>query len=410
MFHCAKTAFGVKKENGALMKIYRQGNLLDIHDKIKDAEHRLKNNNVYTLDSIDHTDHIAAYIAWQNVGGNIFVKFPALPEEQQCVIDRKIQDYRYKDSICFHTSGTTGVPKLVVHHKKQIDLMRKMADIAINWDVNTKFLNFFPPATSGFWHIVLPSFVYHNSSLALGSRETVIQDLEGDHNKTILVPAMIDQIRISGKPVDFSNYELIGSGASAVLSRHSSFLLKNNVQEFVQIYGTTEISAPGLFRKTKHIDDYIEYVDITSNPLQEFKLENNELLVRGPGLCSNVEEFNYVDGWLRTNDIWEQKDNLIHYIGRNNDIVKVNGYKVSLLQVEQLTEEKCNLGDTLAVVRNSLGSDWIELFYTNNIEIDKSKIHKQLSQYIVEYNIPRKYTLVNSLPRTAMGKKIRNAI
>lgn len=392
------------------MKLYRQGNLLDITNKIKEAEHRLKTNKVYTVDSVDHTEHIAAYLAWQNVGGNIFVKFPLLPTEQKLILDKKIEEYPHQDSICFHTSGTTGVPKLVVHHKKQIELMRKMADIAIEWDVSTKFLNFFPASTSGFWHIVLPSFIHHNAVLHLGSRETMFQDIVSDVDKSIIVPAMIDQIRISNRPVNFSNFNMIGSGASAVLHRHSEFLFKNNVNRFIQIYGTTEICAPAITRKANHVDDFIEYVDLNSNPLLEFKLEDNELFVKGNGLCSNAHDFNYENGWLKTNDVWEQKDNLIRFVGRNNDIVKINGYKVSLLQVERLTEEQCNLGETLAVVRNSLGSDWIELFHTNNIYVDKQKLHKQLSYYLVDHSIPRKYTFIESLPRTAMGKKIRNAI
>jgi len=126
------------------MKIIQNQQEINITSHVKLAETQLKDSKIYVVNTQNYIEHIAAYIAWTKVGGNIFVKSTILPEKQSEILDEKISNYSYENSICFHTSGTTGVPKLVVHTKEQMDSIALMATKHMRWEENTRFFEFLP--------------------------------------------------------------------------------------------------------------------------------------------------------------------------------------------------------------------------------------------------------------------------
>jgi acyl-coenzyme A synthetase/AMP-(fatty) acid ligase len=393
------------------MKLIKNDVVCNIDIQIKEAEYRLKSERIYILESYDHLDHIAAYVAWKNVGGNIFIKSPLLPEKQVEEISKKLKSLDVFDSIIFHTSGTTGLPKLVVHKEKQMNQAIKMTTNGMKWSSSTNFLNFIPPFTSGFWHIVLPETVHHKSTLTLSSKETMLNDFEKFSNSIILVPGMIDQLRSKNVTLDLSNFSSVSIGASQVLPRHIEYVFNNKGNHVTHIYGATETCSTILAREVSNPDDETG-VFLNLDPLSdnEFKIVDNELCIKGESLCENIQDFKFYDGWFQTNDLWEQKDNMIKFIGRSNDICKINGYQCSLLLLENISEETLNLGDCLAVPKNSHGSDWIELYYTNlHCKIDKLFFKEVFEKILPPCNIPRRYTYVEQLSRNSLGKKVRNA-
>lgn len=391
------------------MKVIKDGVEHNITDQVKFYENELLTTNIVTVCSVDHIDHIAAFVAWKKVGGKIFVKAPFLTQEQSSYLDKKILDIQYNNAIFFHTSGTTGVPKVAVHQQEQMNQALIMSTNALEWTRDDTYLNFLPAFTVGFWHMVLTALVHHNFTIVIGSRETVLQDLASDCNITILVPALIDQIRIKNEPVDFSKFRRVGTGSSAVLDRHVNYLFSNGCRVLNHMYGTTEVCAPILKRTTTDINDNPRYLDLTPLSDASFKIVDNVLWIKGRSLCSNIEDFDTVDGWFNTNDRWIQEGNLIKFDGRTNDIVKVNGFQTSLLAIETIAEDNINLGESIAVVRNSMGTDWVELFFTNKDQaIDRNELIKRFSKHLPSHSVPRKFTWVSEVPRNGMGKKVRS--
>jgi hypothetical protein len=77
--------------------------------------------------------------------------------------------------------------------------------------------------------------------------------------------------------------------------------------------------------------------------------------------------------------------------------------------VENVVEQQTDLGECLAVTRQTLGSDWIEVLYTNkNATINKKQFSEQFKSMLPKHSIPRKYTYVNEIVKNALGKKIRH--
>lgn len=392
------------------MKIIRNNQFCNISKQVNESKKKLQDNNIFVVSSLDHIDHIAAYIAWKEVGGNVLVKNPYMPKEVSEFVDQKLLNFEYENSIIFLTSGTTGFPKTIVDTNKQFESLIKVATDSMNWNSDSKWLNVLPAFTSAFWHMVIPCLVEYDASIVLGSRETVVEDLSQDVNLSAFVPGMIDNLRLSKIPVDLSKLDNFFSGSSAVLKRHVEFVFERGLKRFTQLYGATETMTPFLSRTTTEPDEFCEYLEF--KPLDketEIKLVDDELWVKGPTICENFKQLDHSEEWLKTGDLWEQTNDLIRFVGRKNDIVKVNGFQANLLMIESISENRTDLGETLALVRSSFGTEWIELLYTNkNFEIDKNKLKEIFEPILYKCCIPKKYTYIESIPRNPTGKKLRN--
>jgi O-succinylbenzoic acid--CoA ligase len=392
------------------MRIIRNNQLCDISDQVKECKKHLRNQKVFTLSSPDHTDHIASYIAWKEVGGNLLVKNPYMPKEISEFVDQKLLDFEYENSVIFLTSGSTGFPKIIVNTNKQFKSLVKSSKDLMGWNSDSNWLNVLPAFTSGFWHVVLPCLVECDASIVLSSRESVLEDINQDVNLSAFVPGMIDNLRLSKVSVDLSKLDNFFSGSSAVLKRHVEFLFERGLKRFTQLYGATETMTPFLSRTTTEPDEFCECLEFKPlNKETEIKLVDGELWVKGSTICENFKQLDHSDGWLRTGDLWEQTNDLIKFVGRKNDIVKVNGFQANLLMIESVSEDRTDLGETLAIVRSSFGTQWIEMLYTNkDCMIDKNKFKEIFEPILYKCCIPKRYTYINRIPRNATGKKLRN--
>jgi long-subunit acyl-CoA synthetase (AMP-forming) len=392
------------------MKLICNNQFCNISEQVRESKKKLRDNNIFVVSSLDHIDHIAAYIAWKEVGGNVLVKNPYMPKEVSEFVDQKLLNFEYENSIIFLTSGTTGFPKTIVDTNKQFESLIKVATDSMGWNSDSKWLNVLPAFTSAFWHMVIPCLVEYDASIVLGSKETVFEDLKQDVNLSAFVPAMIDNLRLSKVPIDLSKLDNFFSGSSAVLKRHVEFLFEKGLKRFTQLYGATETMTPFLSRTTTEPDQFCEYLEF--KPLgkeTQIKLIDDELWVKGPTICENFKQLDHSEEWLKTGDLWEQTNDLIRFVGRKNDIVKVNGFQANLLMIESISENRTDLGETLALVRSSFGTEWIELLYTNkNFEVDKNKLKEIFKPILYKCCIPKKYTYIESIPRNPTGKKVRN--
>ena len=338
------------------------------------------------LCSVDHYEHISAYKNWKENGGDVAIISPWLPKKQQDYLIEKFNQAEKNNNIFMHTSGTTGMPKLIKFTHADFERIRKKSDKSIGWNENTRFLNLLPAFTSGFWHIVIPSAIEHNSEIIFSSKETIKEGLKQKPNEVITVAGMLDQLRINQIPFPFEMFNKICCGASQILDRHVDYVFDNGGKAFNNLYGATEIGSPVLSNLTYKKSEYSKW--LTADELCEF--DNGELIYNGH----------------RTGDKFIVDGNMIKYAGRTNDIVKINGYTCNLLDIENIIEEHIGQGMALAIPKNKMGTDYIEVEYTHGT-IDQSKLKTILLENIPSCNVPKKYTKVENIKLNALNKKIR---
>jgi len=385
------------------MKIVRLGKEQHISDKILDYKNKLKIQKVVVLETVDTLDHIACFTAWIEQGGNIFILSPFNPKKYRDHLLNEIKKLDLENNAIFQTSGTTGNPKLVVNDRENFIATSDLATNFLDIDRQTVFLNLVPSFTSGFWHIVMPALIFNQSTIILGQKDTLIEDLDNDCTTTLMVPGLIQLIKYRNIDVDFSRYGRIGIGSSQVRQSHAEFMFGNGCNELVHLFGSTESGSPTLGHATKKLEQYSNYLRLNENTKLS---DEGELLIKGQSLCRNYKNFDHEGEYYRTGDMWDRDGDMIVFKGRRNEIVKMNGYKTSLLHIESVIEENTTLGACMAIVRHSHGSDWIELRYTGN-EPDKNRMKEVLKDLLPDCNIPRKYTRVEEIPVNALNKKIR---
>jgi len=62
----------------------------------------------------------------------------------------------------------------------------------------------------------------------------------------------------------------------------------------------------------------------------------------------------------------------------------------------------------MAVIRNLKGIDYVELYHSASVNVDKNEMKEKLKDSLPDYCIPRKFTHIETIPRNAIGKKVRN--
>jgi acyl-coenzyme A synthetase/AMP-(fatty) acid ligase len=397
-----------------MLKILKDDKIFNLNEIIDDCKSLLEKDKEITLDCNNHIKHIAAYSAWMQMGGNIYVIPPHYNDDAKESIKIKLLKLKYTDSIFFCTSGTTngGVSKICIHKKQQMHQSLKASTSFIEWGMNDIVLNFIPACSIGFWQIIISAFIEHEFTLILGNKTSFFDDLKKESNCVIMVPALIDLIEKNQPNFDFSKFNKIISGSTMVSKKQTNFFFKNGGKRFINIYGSTETGCLLLADSYYNMNDNQNMWKMIPHSTDvELKIVNDTLHVKGKTLCENICDFESFDGeWYNTNDVWKESNAHITFLGRNDDFVKTNAHLINLLDIDLIAEEgNVNSGEVMSTIKYKLNSEYIELFYTNkNINLRKLKdIYKNK---LSKYSIPSKYTYIESIPKNHIGKKMRKEV
>ena len=393
------------------MEITVNGNVYNgstLKNQINVYKNQLKTQSFINLLSTEHSEHMAAYLAWREVGGVLLVNNPRNPEKFHERTQKNMESIEFKkDSICFLTSGTTGNSKIVVHTKESLDVISKISKCAPGWEKNDRPVTMQPAFTVGYWYFHLLPGVDTDLKLIC---TTPNQNPAGLGNVLLTTPGQVDNARINVKNISYKDYRYVFCGASQVLPKHIDFLYNNGAEQVLKSYGSTETGAPTVLGESPR-NEFSDCYDLKPlNDQYELKIVDRELWIRSPSICSNIEEFGIEsDGWYNTHDVFDTLDNeLIRFAGRQSDTVKMNGFQTNLLHVENIIEELFDCGVVSVIRRNRLGSDYLDLLYTNkNWNPTQEQLHAKLDNQLPKCCIPKKCTWVEDVPRTPLGKKLR---
>jgi malonyl-CoA/methylmalonyl-CoA synthetase len=151
--------------------------------------------------------------------------------------------------------------------------------------------------------------------------------------------------------------------------------------------------------------------------------EPGEIIVKGKNVFqqywqkpeATLETFTK-DGWFKTGDIAIVEEGYYRIMGRNSvDIIKSGGYKISALEIEEVLRQYDAIDDCAVV--GIKDEEWGELIVAAIVVVPEKQLvfnEKEVSDWIVQkiasYKKPRKYLIVNDLPRNAMGKVVKNEV
>jgi malonyl-CoA/methylmalonyl-CoA synthetase len=148
-----------------------------------------------------------------------------------------------------------------------------------------------------------------------------------------------------------------------------------------------------------------------------------EIIVKGPNVFKEYwgkpdatrESFN-AEGWFKTGDVAIIENGYYRIMGRNSvDIIKSGGYKISALEIEEVLRTHAWIGDCAVVGIDD--EEWGELIVASLVlteegrrQFNADQLNAWLVTQIAGYKKPRKYLVVEELPRNAMGKVVKNDV
>ncbi len=144
-----------------------------------------------------------------------------------------------------------------------------------------------------------------------------------------------------------------------------------------------------------------------------------EILIKGPNVF--LEYWNKpdatkqtftLDGWFKTGDVAIHENGYYRIMGRNSvDIIKSGGYKISALEIEEVLRTHTSIADCAVVGIDN--EEWGELIVAAIVvkeTIDAKELDTWLRTKMASYKTPRKYLVLDELPRNAMGKVVKNDV
>jgi D-alanine--poly(phosphoribitol) ligase subunit 1 len=338
-----------------------------------------------------------------------------------------------KTSFVYFTSGSTGKPKgIKVSHKNIIsDIFSQKKHLYKKSYKNLIFGDYYDTAFSIFFDIYFPA-IFFKSCISPGKNKSDIFN-PINHiklnkvNVFISVPSTIQRIK------DFNKLFLLNIKFEIIIITGEPFYLSvldyifKNFQskKVFNCYGGTEMGNwvfYHLCRKTD-IKNYSKFnlVPIGKNfSSVSYKIIKKELVVQGPMITNG-----YLNKDLNKNKFYFQKPNNIFYTsdfatrykkvlickGRNDNMIKLRGYRVELPEIEANVRKIPYVKQCVVfhVKKNSYNNYLVAVISIIG-KLDEITVRKDLSDFLPNYMIPKKIILKSRLPINLNGKIDRKKI
>lgn len=149
----------------------------------------------------------------------------------------------------------------------------------------------------------------------------------------------------------------------------------------------------------------------------EICIISNEIVIKGKsvfsGYLGNVKGGHYIDNCIncyKTGDLGFIDKNYLYCLGRMDNQIKLNGYRIELEEIEKVIKD-IEMVDMCCVVgkRDSLGKvKYLKAYVVGSITSEE--INSKLSLIVPHYMIPKFIEIVDYLPVNNNGKIDRKKI
>ena len=347
-------------------------------------------------------------------------------------------------AMCY-TSGTTGHPKGVVygHRSSYLHSMAVCSGNGMGMSFADKALAIVPMFHANAWGIPYAALMA-GADLVLPDRfmdaKSMVHLIETQRPTVAgAVPTIWNDVMhyLEHEPGhDISSLRLVACGGSAVpVSLMQTFESKYGV-EIRQLWGMTETSpmatlawpAPGTPAE-KHWEVRAtqgrpmcgveaRIVDDEGAALPNDNVAVGELEVRGPWITGsyyrNSDPSKFETGWLRTGDVGRiDPQGYITLTDRAKDVIKSGGEWISSVELENTLIAHPQVRE--AAVVGVPDERWQErplaaVVLQDDAEVTPGELRDFLSDKVVRWWLPERWTFVTEIPRTSVGKYDKKAI
>jgi len=134
------------------------------------------------------------------------------------------------------------------------------------------------------------------------------------------------------------------------------------------------------------------------------RIEDGELLVRGPNVFAGYWRKEPQEGWFRTGDLASiSDDGYFTLLGRKSDLIISGGFNIYPREIEEFLLEQQGVREAAVVgVADELRGEVPVAFIAG--EFEPEHLERMCREHLASFKCPKKFIAVDSIPRTALGK------
>ncbi|MDR1614991.1 MAG: AMP-binding protein [Campylobacteraceae bacterium] len=388
--------YEVTEQNCSIKELENASGLIDCDNKFDSAVRIIQALHSNARAILYDTSHKALDIKLKEE-----MRLPVLKngskEEKFCSIDYDIMLF---------TSGTTGMPTGAFKTKKHIQSeVEVLANLFKSYGI-TKIAASIP-----FIHIygILILMLAKFLDIDLRFRERFLPadlaDLAGENSLIATTPLYINAFLQTEEKYDFKGSLFVSSTAPLSDTSAGEFCKRFNAN-IIQLYGSTETGGIAYRKNGESLWQPLHGVVCT-------KAKDTCLHVHSPWVSDYLYEggFKHLGGKIKTFDKVEFQGDKFELKGRESNIIKIGGKRLSVIQIESIIENHPKVKTALIdVVKNSDNKSLKDenlLVYIEGEKPTVSELKNLIKKDIGTINIPMEIVMVEKIPKSQMGKKIR---
>ena len=307
----------------------------------------------------------------------------------------------------FFTSGTTGVPTGAIKNREnvegELDALQALFEPE-NFErviVTVPFIHIY-----GFLAgLMLPKRLGCEMLL---KEEYYPQELMAlhEHKKSLVVtsPVYIKALLRLKREHDLSNVTFLSSTGLLVEAEVERFEKQYNTK-IIQLFGSTETGGVAIKRGVNPYWEPLKGVSVTKN-------HESRMVVDSPYLSSHLfeEKITLMKRPYTTTDIIDLEGKTFKLLGRANEIIKISGKRISIVELENIIENGLGVADTLISIKSDntkLKDESLEIKIAGRKMPSESDVAALFKRYYPEINFSFELVNVKSIEKNNMGKKVR---
>ena len=307
----------------------------------------------------------------------------------------------------FFTSGTTGVPTGAIKNRENIEGELKALQAIFEPEAFERVI-----VTVPFVHIygflsglMLPRRL---GCEVLLKEEYYPQELMALHEqkKSLVVtsPVYIKALLRLKREHDLSNVVFLSSTGLLVEDEVAQFEKQYNTR-LIQLFGSTETGGIAIKRGVNPYWEPLQDVLITKN-------YESRMVVDSPYLSTHLlkEKITLMPRPYTTSDIIEIDARRFRLLGRANEIIKVSGKRISIVELENLIENMLGTSDVLISIEQDssrLKDERLKIQIAGRKQPSAEEIKALFKKKYSEINFSFEIEAVKQVEKNALGKKVR---
>ncbi len=332
-----------------------------------------------------------------------------------------------------YTSGTTGLPKGVMHSHSTTLWSLVTAAATAEMRKGDRYLISLPLFHVGALNPMMTTFYGAGTNVIMSEFDPVrIWELFGEEkiNVTLAVPAALQfmLLTLDKEKHDYSTLRWVMSGAAPVpvslIEQYAGMGI-----EIHQVYGLTETAGPACLidpddaiaragstgKAFFHTD--VKVVDEDGRDVADG--EPGEVYVRGPHVMvgywnrPDATEESIVDGWLRTGDIaMRDADGFVYIQDRVKDMIISGGENVYPAEIENviLGVEGVKECAVIGIPSEKWGESPLAVVVRTDESVTEDLVFAACQKSLARFKQPVKVEFIDAIPRNPTGKALKRVL